>query len=150
MASATRPSPAAPSGPRSRLPAPSAPPPSRPWRGRAAPRAPASGFPGSTRRASRRPVRTCRSSDRVEGDRKSTRLNSSHLVISYAVFCLKKKHKLRWASSLNSILSPLPPLSPFPHKQFHIHRTARVPNLLLLASPARLHLLVFTFCLAHA
>src|ERR1022692_4973517 len=28
------------------------------------------------------------------GDRKSTRLNSSHLVISYAVFCLKKKQKL--------------------------------------------------------
>src|SRR3989454_4852688 len=28
---------------------------------------------------------------RVVGDRKSTRLNSSHLVISYAVFCLKKK-----------------------------------------------------------
>src|SRR5256885_13078418 len=27
----------------------------------------------------------------VSGDRKSTRLNSSHLVISYAVFCLKKK-----------------------------------------------------------
>src|SRR5256885_13299965 len=25
-------------------------------------------------------------------DRKSTRLNSSHLVISYAVFCLKKRH----------------------------------------------------------
>src|SRR5256885_4861066 len=33
---------------------------------------------------------------KVEGyliDRKSTRLNSSHLVISYAVFCLKKKKK---------------------------------------------------------
>src|SRR2546426_2206280 len=29
------------------------------------------------------------------GDRKSTRLNSSHLVISYAVFCLKKKKKTR-------------------------------------------------------
>src|SRR2546426_2271955 len=28
-------------------------------------------------------------------DRKSTRLNSSHLVISYAVFCLKKKKKSR-------------------------------------------------------
>src|ERR1039457_7412811 len=28
-------------------------------------------------------------------DRKSTRLNSSHLVISYAVFCLKKKTKQR-------------------------------------------------------
>src|SRR2546426_2870931 len=27
-------------------------------------------------------------------DRKSTRLNSSHLVISYAVFCLKKKKKI--------------------------------------------------------
>src|SRR5256885_12066280 len=31
-------------------------------------------------------------------DRKSTRLNSSHLVISYAVFCLKKKHPLRAAA----------------------------------------------------
>src|SRR5256885_4755863 len=39
------------------------------------------------------PELTCR-------DRKSTRLNSSHLVISYAVFCLKKKHTL--------ILSALP------------------------------------------
>src|SRR5256885_5080785 len=29
-----------------------------------------------------------------ERDRKSTRLNSSHLVISYAVFCLKKKKKI--------------------------------------------------------
>src|SRR5205807_6585623 len=30
-------------------------------------------------------------------DRKSTRLNSSHLVISYAVFCLKKKNKQRYS-----------------------------------------------------
>src|SRR2546426_7860111 len=30
---------------------------------------------------------------RATQDRKSTRLNSSHLVISYAVFCLKKKKK---------------------------------------------------------
>src|SRR5256885_5413929 len=30
---------------------------------------------------------------RAKADRKSTRLNSSHLVISYAVFCLKKKNK---------------------------------------------------------
>src|SRR5438034_8455320 len=29
----------------------------------------------------------------AEGDRKSTRLNSSHTVISYAVFCLKKKNE---------------------------------------------------------
>src|SRR2546426_4560821 len=34
-----------------------------------------------------------RSSLRRLRDRKSTRLNSSHLVISYAVFCLKKKKK---------------------------------------------------------
>src|SRR5438045_7113128 len=32
---------------------------------------------------------------RVRGDRKSTRLNSSHLGISYAVFCLKKKKKMK-------------------------------------------------------
>src|SRR5256885_11866351 len=34
---------------------------------------------------------------RSGGDRKSTRLNSSHLVISYAVFCLKKKKKTQAA-----------------------------------------------------
>src|SRR5256885_6356741 len=33
------------------------------------------------------------SSSSTRVDRKSTRLNSSHLVISYAVFCLKKKKK---------------------------------------------------------
>src|SRR5256885_10943280 len=33
--------------------------------------------------------------ERPGPDRKSTRLNSSHLVISYAVFCLKKKRTLR-------------------------------------------------------
>src|SRR5258708_22332444 len=32
-------------------------------------------------------------------DRKSTRLNSSHQIISYAVFCLKKKKKCRVSSS---------------------------------------------------
>src|SRR2546426_8401082 len=34
----------------------------------------------------------------LQGDRKSTRLNSSHLVISYAVFCLKKKNV--WPSTI--------------------------------------------------
>src|SRR5947199_9575547 len=33
-------------------------------------------------------------SSRHLGDRKSTRLNSSHLGISYAVFCLKKKNRI--------------------------------------------------------
>src|SRR2546426_7954193 len=37
-------------------------------------------------------------------DRKSTRLNSSHLVISYAVFCLKKK-------KIHTILDQLNPLN---------------------------------------
>src|SRR2546427_6441523 len=31
----------------------------------------------------------------ADGDRKSTRLNSSHSQISYAVFCLKKKKKIQ-------------------------------------------------------
>src|SRR3712207_7550529 len=44
--------------------------------------------PCSERRACGRPL--CRSS-RSRRDRKSTRLNSSHANISYAVFCLKKK-----------------------------------------------------------
>src|SRR5260221_6325214 len=38
------------------------------------------------------------------GDRKSTRLNSSHTVISYAVFCLKKKKKLT-VSAAGTILA---------------------------------------------
>src|SRR5207302_3765046 len=33
---------------------------------------------------------------RGKGDRKSTRLNSSHVKISYAVFCLKKKNKRKY------------------------------------------------------
>src|SRR5256885_11862571 len=37
------------------------------------------------------PRRISGSCSRHQRDRKSTRLNSSHLVISYAVFCLKKK-----------------------------------------------------------
>src|SRR5437773_5742899 len=44
----------------------------------------------------------------VERDRKSTRLNSSHITISYAVFCLKKKK-----GNVEPIL--LPPLVVLPH-----------------------------------
>src|SRR2546426_2206268 len=59
--------------------------------------------PGRRRERGRRRVRPGPSRDAPGGrgrrrtgrppDRKSTRLNSSHLVISYAVFCLKKKKK---------------------------------------------------------
>src|SRR5215216_7259584 len=41
---------------------------------------------GHVEHLGRTPVQTCL-------DRKSTRLNSSHQIISYAVFCLKKKNK---------------------------------------------------------
>src|SRR5947207_4325756 len=49
-------------------------------------------------------------------DRKSTRLNSSHTVISYAVFCLKKKIKTQKSTlmaELNSALEVLDPQQEF-------------------------------------
>src|SRR5688572_30969937 len=49
---------------------------------------PAPGPPG--RRRARPPLHR-----HAPGDRKSTRLNSSHSQISYAVFCLKKKKKIQ-------------------------------------------------------
>src|SRR5256885_8596498 len=56
------------------------------------------------------------------GDRKSTRLNSSHLVISYAVFCLKKKNRrtaLRPAAlrERRPRTPPPPRPAPPPHRQ---------------------------------
>src|SRR2546429_7257451 len=43
----------------------------------------------------------------AQGDRKSTRLNSSHGYISYAVFCLKKKNKnLTYSISHITAMSP--------------------------------------------
>src|SRR5207302_7048175 len=45
-----------------------------------------------------------RAVESATGDRKSTRLNSSHVKISYAVFCLKKKRSAPWKT-------PSPPLS---------------------------------------
>src|SRR5260221_6172099 len=38
---------------------------------------------------------------RAHRDRKSTRVNSSHTVISYAVFCLKKKKTQLWSSLMH-------------------------------------------------
>src|SRR5256885_8571518 len=52
-----------------------------------------------------RPVGAVRGGDR---DRKSTRLNSSHLVISYAVFCLKKKKKHQIATDYVSAAVTVP------------------------------------------
>src|SRR5215211_8200325 len=53
------------------------------------------------RRPARRPGRARRSTRWRVADRKSTRLNSSHTVISYAVFCLKKKKKQKKQISEN-------------------------------------------------
>src|SRR5690606_41658557 len=72
------------------------------WRGRRVPRhrRPAGVRAGvhrrlahAARRRPRRPVLSAPggSEGADRGDRKSTRLNSSHVKISYAVFCLKKK-----------------------------------------------------------
>src|SRR3954462_4003550 len=47
-------------------------------------------------------------------DRKSTRLNSSHTIISYAVFCLKKKHTPPTPSAPPPHPPPSPPLTPPP------------------------------------
>src|SRR3712207_7600465 len=51
------------------------------------------GSPGRRSRRSQGQRRSLRNPLRARGDRKSTRLNSSHANISYAVFCLKKKQK---------------------------------------------------------
>src|SRR5438045_7544437 len=53
---------------------------------------------------SKRFAPTCSRITRTWGDRKSTRLNSSHLGISYAVFCLKKKKKKKY--ELNIAIKP--------------------------------------------
>src|SRR5205807_8564704 len=50
-------------------------------------------------------------------DRKSTRLNSSHLVISYAVFCLKKKKTYSYTNHsawFKSVSCPIPSVSKAP------------------------------------
>src|SRR2546422_6288913 len=71
------------------------------FRSCAGPRVPAAarGHPGGGRRRAS-PQR--RRGGRHERDRKSTRLNSSHGYISYAVFCLKKKKKKKKASELEA------------------------------------------------
>src|SRR5256885_6798077 len=53
------------------------------------------------------PIDIPTSEDRA--DRKSTRLNSSHLVISYAVFCLTKKNNASEKSNLFNSTARMPP-----------------------------------------
>src|SRR5438477_9636810 len=57
--------------------------------------------PTSTERT--RPSQTPRAAS-ARGDRKSTRLNSSHMSISYAVFCLKKKKTTNKDTTFKDVL----------------------------------------------
>src|SRR2546429_5936513 len=58
--------------------------------------------------------------DELQPDRKSTRLNSSHGYISYAVFCLKKKTNERPPESRRTrIPPPYPPLPPSPTRELN-------------------------------
>src|SRR5690348_18486469 len=59
--------------------------------------------PSRIHRDERRTASTCRSEKAPASDRKSTRLNSSHPSISYAVFCLKKKKKKKKNNNNNII-----------------------------------------------
>src|SRR5690606_15618787 len=64
-------------------------------------------------------IRRFAESSNETADRKSTRLNSSHVTISYAVFCLKKKRNTAWiASTATADIDPkeaLTPQLPVPH-----------------------------------
>src|SRR6478735_10429513 len=61
-----------------------------------------------SRRSWRPPPGGCACPASPPRDRKSTRLNSSHLVISYAVFCLKKKKKTK--NNVHNLINQQPPL----------------------------------------
>src|SRR5690349_24201509 len=80
-------------------------------------RFPGDGFASCTRRGTSPGIAA--STSPSAGDRKSTRLNSSHVEISYAVFCLKKKKK-QLTIHLLSINTNIP-----------IHNTVNFNNLLL-------------------
>src|SRR5436309_3963311 len=60
-----------------------------------------------------------------DGDRKSTRLNSSHVKISYAVFCLKKKNHHAFLILLCKLFGRRPPFRPLSS------RDSRLPHLAL-------------------
>src|SRR5256885_10762146 len=66
----------------------------------------------------------------AEPDRKSTRLNSSHLVISYAVFCLKKKNTDSMTDHLTSSITGRPAKGPMKRSQTGQSIGARFSSLL--------------------
>src|SRR5206468_11480338 len=77
---------------------------------------PAGTFPGSFAADGGLPVKFRQAHGNVRADRKSTRLNSSHDQISYAVFCLKKKktNLEGHPRDLHILPRPTPATSPHP------------------------------------
>src|SRR2546430_10607780 len=70
---------------------------------------PISGRSGSPPRSARRGRPRSGGRWTGQGDRKSTRLNSSHSQISYAVFCLKKKKKIIDGLRIDCVLDHIRP-----------------------------------------
>src|SRR5690242_20999103 len=60
---------------------------------------------------------------RLQLDRKSTRLNSSHMSISYAVFCLKKKNRIPASRTILIPLAATAPLLVCPRPHAHADPT---------------------------
>src|SRR4051812_49660363 len=94
---------------------------------------------GGTRHSGRVPIKSVRpasvSASRTRsccsGDRKSTRLNSSHMSISYAVFCLKKKKTTRRYAAKRARefydLTQLPPTVTHPTDPAERRRSLETP-----------------------
>src|SRR5690606_39869883 len=57
-----------------------------------------------------------------EIDRKSTRLNSSHVKISYAVFCLKKKTKNTKVCTRSTVTNRIAPIATADSKEYQLSR----------------------------
>src|SRR5215204_1362501 len=72
----------------------------------------------------------------TRSDRKSTRLNSSHTVISYAVFCLKKKTLFETANKLDAISCK---------RQFRVREENPYPVLMLELHQSLLRITFFFF-----
>src|SRR2546426_6120270 len=90
------------------------------------------------KKPSRPPPPNCLSRPKM-GDRKSTRLNSSHLVISYAVFCLKKKKNIvTHDSAADHKLTPDHACEAVPENSKHTSKVARFSNFsyMILEIPA--------------
>src|SRR5689334_23823320 len=83
----------------------------------------------------------------ANGDRKSTRLNSSHSSISYAVFCSKKKTHAVPDTASNEVL--IPPALPDPVHAVSLAVVRLQPALVPLGHPTKLLLLLAACPPAH-